>query len=138
MRELSDKHLFDLTNITILIAEDDPISRMIVSKMLEIKKASVLKAENGYEAIELLSKSPTVNVVILDLEMPKLNGYDTVKKIREHLPSIPVIAITASMIDKKMEASLKEHGFTDSMSKPFKADTFFNKITDALKEHVQF
>jgi len=60
------KHTVDLSGVNILIAEDDPISMLIVSKMLDIKNASVLEAENGAEAIELLDEAPNINVVLLD------------------------------------------------------------------------
>lgn len=131
-----EKQIFDLTGVNILVAEDDPISMIIVSKMLDIKNASVLEAENGNEAIELLNESPDVNIVLLDLEMPKMNGYVAVKKIKEQYPSLPVLAITANLIDKKMETSLSENGFTDSISKPFKPEVFYSKIFNALNRNL--
>lgn len=131
-----EKQLFDLTGVNILVAEDDPISMIIVSKMLDIKNASVFEAENGDEAIEMLNDTPNVNVVLLDLEMPKMNGYVAVKKIKEQYPSLPVLAITANLIDKKMETSLSESGFTDSISKPFKPEVFYSKILNALNRSL--
>ena len=131
-----EKQLFDLTGVNILVAEDDPISMIIVSKMLDIKNASVFEAENGDEAIELLNETPDVNVVLLDLEMPKMNGYVAVKKIKEQYPSLPVLAITANLIDKKMETSLFENGFNDAISKPFKPEVFYSKILNALNRSL--
>jgi len=130
------KHTVDLSGVNILIAEDDPISMLIVSKMLDIKNASVLEAENGAEAIELLDEAPNVNVVLLDLEMPTMNGYVAVKKIKEKFPSLPVLAITANLIDKSMQTSLARDGFTDSISKPFKPDVFYDKIFNALNKNI--
>jgi CheY-like chemotaxis protein len=131
-----NKHTVDLSGVNILIAEDDPISMLIVSKMLDIKNASVLEAENGAEAIELLDEAPNVNVVLLDLEMPTMNGYVAVKKIKEKFPSLPVLAITANLIDKNMQTSLVRDGFTDSISKPFKPDVFYDKIFNALNKNI--
>jgi CheY-like chemotaxis protein len=136
MKVVTQKKSFDLSGVNVLIAEDDPISMLIVSKMLDIKNASVLEAENGMEAIELLDETNDVNVVLLDLEMPKMNGYVAVKKIKEKFPSLPVLAITANLIDKSMQASLSKDGFTDSISKPFKPDVFYNKIFNALNKDV--
>jgi CheY-like chemotaxis protein len=129
-------HTVDFSGVNILIAEDDPISMLIVSKMLDIKNASVLEAENGAEAIELLDEAQNINVVLLDLEMPKMNGYVAVKKIKEKFPSLPVLAITANLIDKKMETSLSRDGFTDSISKPFKPEVFYSKIFNALNKNI--
>ena len=130
------KHTVDLSGVNILIAEDDPISMFIVSKMFYIKNASVLEAENGAEAIELLDEAPNINVVLLDLEMPTMNGYVAVKKIKEKFPSLPVLAITANLIDKNMQTSLARDGFTDSISKPFKPDVFYDKIFNALNKNI--
>jgi len=130
------KHTVDHSGVNILIAEDDPISMLIVSKMLDIKNASVLEAENGAEAIELLDEAPNINVVLLDLEMPTMNGYVAVKKIKEKFPSLPVLAITANLIDKNMQTSLARDGFTDSISKPFKPDVFYDKIFNALNKNI--
>jgi len=136
MEKFAAKHSFDLSSVNILIAEDDPISMLIVSKMLDIKNASVLEAENGAEAIEILNETSNVNVVLLDLEMPTMNGYVAVKKIKERFPSLPVLAITANLIDKNMQASLSKNGFTDSISKPFKPEVFYDKIFHALNKDV--
>jgi CheY-like chemotaxis protein len=136
MEKLAVKKSFDLSGISILIAEDDPISMLIVSKMLDIKNASVLEAENGAEAIELLDESPVVDVVLLDLEMPTMNGYVAVKKIKEKFPAIPVLAITANLIDKNMQSSLSRDGFSDTITKPFKPDVFYNKILHALNKDI--
>src|SRR5689334_11340287 len=130
------KYSIDLSGVNILIAEDDPISMLIVSKMLDIKNASVLEAENGAEAIELLDEAPNINVVLLDLEMPTMNGYVAVKKIKEKFPSLPVLAITANLIDKNMQTSLARDGFTDSISNPFKPDVFYDKIFNALNKNI--
>lgn len=133
MEKFPAKHSYDLSGVNILIAEDDPISMLIVSKMLDIKNASVLEAENGAEAIEILDDTSNINVVLLDLEMPTMNGYVAVKKIKEKFPSLPVLAITANLIDKNMQTSLSKNGFTDSISKPFKPEVFYDKILRALK-----
>src|SRR3954470_10939281 len=134
MEKFAVKNSFDLSGINILIAEDDPISMLIVSKMLDVKNASVLEAENGAEAIELLDEAQNINVVLLDLEMPTMNGYVAVKKIKEKFPSMPVLAITANLIDRNLQTTLSKDGFTDSISKPFKPDVFYNKIFQALNK----
>src|SRR4051794_5239062 len=107
---------------------------LIVSKMLDIKNASVVEAENG--AIELLDEAQNIAVVLLDLEMPIMNGYVAIKKIKEKFPSMPVLAITANLIDRHLEKTLSKDGFTDSISKPFTPEVFYGKIFEALHRNV--
>src|ERR1700704_5852130 len=93
---------YDFKNIHILVAEDDPINLIVAAKILESKNATVLKASNGYEAVKLLNDGRHADLVLLDLEMPVMDGYSAVKKIKEKFPNIPVLAFTATILDKKM------------------------------------
>jgi CheY-like chemotaxis protein len=134
MEKLSKQEISDLTGIRVLIAEDDPIHMMIAEKILQSKNAIVLKASNGYEAVKLLDDGSYADIILLDLEMPEMDGYIALEKIKEKFPSIPVLAFTASILDKKMQTSLLQKGFTDSIPKPFKPEIFCNKIFAAFKK----
>ena len=68
----------------------------------------------------------------MDLEMPEMDGYRTLKKIREQHLKLPVIAFTAYFLDKEMQTILLDNGFTDSIPKPFHPDTFYEKIFKCL------
>lgn len=120
--------MIDLSQKTILVAEDDPVNMMIAVKILERKKATVVKAINGYDALLKLSDHANTDLVLLDLEMPEMDGYLTVKKIREQNMAIPVIAFTAAYLDEELQNLLKKKGFTDSIPKPFIPETFYSKI----------
>ena len=124
----------DLTDKTILVAEDDPINMMVAVKILESKKANVIKAANGVEALAKLAGKTKIDLVLLDLEMPEMDGYNTLARIRERYGPLPVLAFTAHPLDKQMENSLIEKGFTDSISKPFKPEPFYNKIFRIFRE----
>lgn len=122
----------DLSEKTILVAEDDPINMMIAVKILERKKAHIVKAFNGLDALTKLASNKNTDLILMDLEMPEMDGYCTVKKIREQDLKLPVIAFTAYFLDKEMETSLLSKGFTDSIPKPFNPDTFYEKIFKCL------
>ncbi len=126
----------DFTNISILIVEDDFISMMILTKMLEIKNATVSKASNGDEAVQLLNAGQLIDLVILDLEMPVMNGYIAIEKIKKQFPVLPVLAFTASILDAPMLAALKQKGFADVIPKFCKPDLFYAKIFRALKKEA--
>lgn len=127
--------MIDLSQKTILVAEDDPINMMIAVKILERKNATVIKAFNGYDALLKLSNHANTDLVLLDLEMPELDGYLTVKKIREQNLVIPVIAFTAAYLDEEFQNSLKKSGFTDSIPKPFIPENFYSRIVKVFENN---
>jgi CheY-like chemotaxis protein len=128
--------IFNFTGMRVLIAEDDSIQMMIAEKILHSKNAIVLKATNGLEAVKLVDNGANADIILLDLEMPVMDGYTALGKIKEKLPSVPVLAFTANVLDKEMQASLLQKGFTGSISKPFKPEVFCNTIFAALKKEI--
>ena len=123
-----------LEGLEILVAEDDPVNMQVAVKILEMKKARVHKAVNGLEVLKTLSEHNTIDFILMDLEMPLMNGYDAIMRIRESYPDLPVIAFTAAIMDKQFETNLKKSGFTECIAKPFKPETFFSKIRYVLEQ----
>ena len=89
---------FTFSGKRILIAEDNPVSLMVAAKMLEMKNAEVIKSSNGIEALKELEKN-NIDLVLLDLEMPEMDGYTAIVKMKSLKPSLPVIAFTANILD---------------------------------------
>lgn len=107
---------------TILIVDDNRINRMVLTRALEEQGYSVTSAENGWRALELLrnESSPMIDVILLDILMPELDGYQTLAQIKqtEALRHIPVIMISAvEEIDSVIRCI--ELGATDYLPKPF-------------------
>ena len=123
-----------LTGVKILLAEDNPINMMVAKKVLLSFKAKVTGAVNGKEALDQLERNPTAfNIILLDLEMPIMNGYEAIFEMRKLYPHIPVIAFTASLVDQKMLADLLASGFVDCILKPFQP----NQLLDVIKKHLE-
>ena len=120
----------------ILIADDEPINMMVTTKMLTARKATVSKATNGYELLQLLHNGLKPDLILLDIKMPELDGFSTIKKIRQHYPNLVVLAFTASFLDEDTELLLKENGFYGSLSKAFKPGEFYNKIAEVLEANL--
>jgi len=118
----------DLSGIKILLAEDNQINMIIAVKMLTDLKANCIKAFNGEEVIVLLEKNADVDIILMDLEMPVMDGYTAVKQIKQKWPHIPVLAFTATMVDVEMLDKLKAFGFTDCVLKPFQAAVLLSQI----------
>ena len=102
---------------TILIAEDDAMSTILLQKSLKSENITILCAENGWEAVELVRHHPEIKLVLMDLKMPIMNGYDATKLIKQHCPDLPVIAQSAfSSKEDKEKAS--EAGCDSFITKP--------------------
>lgn len=122
----------DLSNVRILIAEDNKINMMIAKKILNSYKAEIVCAYNGQEALDILAQDTDFTVILMDLEMPVMNGFTAVTHVKKLYPAIPVIAFTASLIDQQMLTELFTMGFSDFVSKPFEPNQIFNII----KKHI--
>jgi signal transduction histidine kinase/CheY-like chemotaxis protein len=118
----------DLKGMKILLAEDNAINMMIARKTLTEWNATLVGVENGLLALQVLEKNPSFDLVLLDLEMPVMDGYTAVKKIKACYPHLPVLAFTAALIDHDMLASLKASGFEEALLKPFQPMELFSKI----------
>ncbi len=125
-----------LQNKTILVADDNEMNRLVASTILEGYGATVTEAENGQEALEALEKTPT-DLVLMDIQMPVLNGYDAAQAIRKTGSNIPVIALTANAIRGENEKCLKV-GMNDYIAKPFKEEEFLKKIAYWLQNDTAF
>jgi signal transduction histidine kinase/CheY-like chemotaxis protein len=118
----------DLKGMKILLAEDNVINMMIARKTLMEWNAQLVGVENGLLALQALEKNSSFDLVLLDLEMPVMDGYTAIKEIKSSYPHLPVLAFTAALIDHDMLASLKASGFEDALLKPFQPMELFGKI----------
>jgi len=119
--------------IRILVVEDNIANRYLVKELLKkYKGVDVDEASNGFEALDLLEKK-SYDLILLDLQMPKMDGYETLMHIKQNkkLKNIPVIAFTAMAFKKEID-KLKEMGFSDVILKPINMENFLNKIKTVL------
>jgi len=119
----------------ILLAEDNEINQMLVITLLGQWNVPVDTAKNGKIAVEMLQKQD-YSLILMDVHMPEMDGYDATKLIRSELPSpkseIPIIAMTASALKGEADRCL-EAGMNDYISKPFNKEVLLEKITHFLK-----
>lgn len=120
----------DLQGLRVLVADDEPINRQIISKVLSKRGVETVLAANGKEAFDLAKASASAfDMLIMDLEMPVLDGGQALAKIRE-LPGferIPAICITGAVFESETSDPL-DHGFDEYLSKPVKPDTLLSKV----------
>ena len=122
----------DLAGVRLLLVEDNPINLMVAKRALLNFNATVITAVNGQEALEMLTTKSGFDMVLMDLEMPVMNGYQAIYKVKVIYPSLKVIAFTASLVDQQMLSDLIESGFVDCILKPFKQQELLAKIKGHL------
>lgn len=115
------------TPFTLLIAEDDIISFELYKARLEELHLNLLHAKNGKMAVDIVKENPTINLILMDIRMPVLNGYEATKQIREFNKEIPIIAQTAFAMIPEQKTILAS-GFTDFLSKPVEQEQLFGLI----------
>jgi CheY-like chemotaxis protein len=108
-----------LKNKTVLIVDDDERNIFALSNYLYSLEMNVFKAYDGKEAIELLRWETSIEIILLDMMMPLMDGYDTLKALEENgmLKKIPVIAVTARAMNGDREKCIAA-GASDYISKP--------------------
>ncbi len=117
---------------TVLIAEDDANSFELLEMYLKPWKIKVLWAKNGVEAIDLYSKNRNINLILMDVKMPILSGYEATKEIKLMNPKVPIIAQTAFAINNEKEIALQA-GCDDYVPKPIS----WSKLSEKMAIHLK-
>jgi PAS domain S-box-containing protein len=112
---------FDFSGSTILVVEDNLVNSRLIGAMIQAVNARVMYAYNGPMAVEMIKNIPEVNLVLMDIQMPGMDGLETTKIIRFWRPGLPVIAQSASAHAEDLKRCL-EAGCAGHISKPI--DTF--------------
>lgn len=120
----------DLSQVKILIVEDNKINQMITKKILTKMNLKCDIVDNGEDAVELI-KNNNYNIILMDIHMPGISGIEATKIIRSFDKKLTIFALTAVTIEDKMH-EFEEAGFTDIIPKPFKQEEFEKKLYNAL------
>jgi CheY-like chemotaxis protein/two-component sensor histidine kinase len=120
------------TSPCILLAEDDAVSTLLIKRNLKGENLTILSAENGWEAVELLQHHPEIKLVLMDLKMPIMNGYEASRLIKKQRPDLPVIAQSA-FTSKEERQKAKEAGCDDFITKPISKSELLEKMHKQLK-----
>jgi CheY-like chemotaxis protein len=113
----------------ILVVEDDVRNVFALSSLLEPKGAKVLIARNGRQALEMLEQNPNVDLVLMDIMMPEMDGIEATKQIRKRpgWAELPIIALTAKAMSNDQDDCLRA-GANDYIAKPLDVDTLLSLL----------
>lgn len=127
------KELKFLKGKHILVVEDNPISMLFTNKLLTKYGATTYQAVNGLEAVERVKQEHTkLDLVLLDLEMPKMTGFEAITPIKDIAPNLTVVAFSANVPDQQLLQKLKYFGFDEILSKPFKKEELIDTLNRCL------
>jgi CheY-like chemotaxis protein len=116
----------------ILIVEDDLSSRLYLNKILEKTGAFLVNAADGSEAINAVEKDPGIQLILMDIQLPIIDGYGAARKIRELRDDVIIIAQTAFSLTGDREKIISS-GFDDYIVKPIFPQQLIEKLVNALK-----
>jgi len=119
-------------NASVLIVEDEEINYLYAKEILKSINCKIFHARNGKEAIAFCENEQKPSIILMDIRMPELNGYDTLKKIREIFHDIPIIAQTAFVSDEDIYI-IKHTGFDGYIFKPYDKEALYSLITKKIK-----
>lgn len=116
----------------ILVVEDNQVNAVVANSILKKWNITADTVKNGKEAIDQLEKQH-YDLILMDLEMPVMDGFTATATIRSTNNSIPIVALTATLMEKQTLKKLEDFGFSDAVSKPFKPDVLYATLDKHLR-----
>jgi len=134
----SKEQIFDLNGLRVLVVEDNPVNSLLLKKIFQKWSNIPDFARDGYEALVKVSAN-TYDLILMDIHMPLLDGYETTLKIRElsdkEKSTVPIIALTAS-VSNNLSDKIREAGMNDYLSKPYNPKELYSKLREiALRKN---
>ncbi|MDZ4181863.1 MAG: response regulator, partial [Candidatus Cloacimonadaceae bacterium] len=123
---------FGARKLRVLIVEDDQVSYWLLQRMLRGIAKDILRASNGNDAIRLAMENPDLDLILMDIKIPGMDGHETTRKIREFNPRVPIIAQTAHGFSGDREEALS-NGCTDYILKPVEKNDLYAMILEYLE-----
>ncbi|MBE9509500.1 MAG: response regulator [Bacteroidetes bacterium] len=121
-----------LSDKTILIVEDENSNYLLLDKLLRLENANTIWARNGEESIEKFKENKDIDLILMDLKMPVMDGYEATRQIKQLSENLPIIALTAYTKSESIEKA-KSKGFDDYLEKPIKRSELFERIGEFIK-----
>jgi len=117
-------------NLKILIVEDDKPSEILITIAVDMFVKDLIIAKTGNEAVEASRKNPDIDLVLMDIQLPEMDGYEAIRQIRRFNKKVIIIAQTANVLSGERE-KLLEAGCSDYIPKPFSKDS----LREIIRKH---
>lgn len=120
-----------MPHVGVLIAEDDEANMFYLHTLLEKAEMKVFIAANGREAVDFCKVHPEIKLVLMDIRMPEMDGFEATKKIKTFRQELPIIAVTAYALHDD-EQKARDAGCDDYIAKPLNKIVLFEKMRQYL------
>lgn len=122
---------YNIKGKKILLVEDEPVNRKLMEKFIESTGAELISTESGLESVELCTKDDSIDLVLMDLTLPDIDGYTAMERIRKERPTLPMVAQSATSMSEHRERA-RNSGADDFIAKPIKKEELYNAIWKQL------
>jgi len=127
----TQRNTYDWSDKTVLIAEDVDDNFLFLKTFLRKTKIKVLWARDGREAIDICKKDDSIDIILMDIRMPFLDGYEATRQIKTFRPELPVIAQTAYALNSDYQ-KVYDAGCDEYITKPILGKILFQKMAKFL------
>ncbi|KPK79954.1 MAG: hypothetical protein AMS27_17475 [Bacteroides sp. SM23_62_1] len=127
------KQLVDWSSYTVLIAEDDPANYKLLESLLKKTNINIIHAESGIEAVNICDAYKEIDIVLMDIQLPELDGFEAAQRIKVKKPDIPVIILTASVFNGET-VKPKYTCYNGFISKPFNLNHLIETVSSFLSD----
>jgi CheY-like chemotaxis protein len=131
----SSKYKWD--DFVFLITEDEDVNFIYLKALLKKTSARIIRARNGQEAVEIINRgTDRIDLILMDINMPVMDGYEATRRIKSYNPKIPIVAQTAYAwtYDRK---EWQKAGFIEYLTKPIRSQTLLSLIHNLLNGNYQ-
>jgi CheY-like chemotaxis protein len=126
-----NKQVLNWSSFTVLIVEDDLANYKLLESLLKRTNINILHTESGAKAVNICDTCNDINVILMDIQLPEMDGFEAAQKIKEKKPDLPIIILTASIFDGNT-IDLKNTCFDGFISKPFDLNHLIETISSFL------
>ena len=131
LSEIEDYH-YQWANRVVLITEDEEVNFYLLKAIFKKTEARIIRARNGKEAVDIIGQfKGDIDLILMDLNMPVMDGYEAMRIIKSEYPDIPIIAQTAYSLTEDRNKCMKA-GFNDYISKPINRLALFRLVNENL------
>jgi len=129
---IAEQPEYQWNNRVVLITEDEEVNFFYLKTLLKKTEARIIRAKNGKEAVDIIAEHQgEIDLVLMDINMPVMNGYEALRIIKSRHPDIPIIAQTAYTLNNDRHKCLQA-GFNDYIAKPINRVALFRMVNENL------
>ncbi len=132
-RAITKEDLRDFAGNRILVAEDNLINQKVISKLLEDSGIEIVMANNGQEALDILASDPNFNMILMDANMPVMDGFEATREIRQNILYEPIVVVALSGdVSSDDIRKMREAGMEEQLAKPLRVEALYDVMYQYL------